>query len=188
MRRHLRDESDIKRISQWLMDEGSVSLAHFPRGDYTALIVCGSMNDYSVLSSISTLLETPITSSKAPSATTLPMGAVRVQGARAYALLEILKGHLVGLKGSEATAALKFFPPSGRLRGRHTTDEFLLPVWEDFARKSLLEWNSRRRTKMSPQEIDYRATAWLAGRVRRARRFLDRQGSSPEIRPVGKQL
>lgn len=184
MRHHLCDETDVKRIAQWLMDEGSVSLAHFARGNCTELIVCGSMNNYSVLSLISTLLEAPIASSRASSATTLPMGAVKVTGARAYALLKILKAHLVGLKrgrlwsfshpqedSEEDTLLTNSYAPCGK-------------TW----RKSLLEWNSRRKVKMPQQEIDERAGAWLEGRIRRARRFLDRQEFSHEVRPLGKQF
>lgn len=172
MKKQMVKESARLRVAQWLMDEGSVSVAYFARGDYTALLVCGSMNDYAVLSMISSALNAPITSSKTPGATTLPMGAVRVQSARAFALLEVLRAHLVGLKAMEASAALEYFPSSGIVRGRHTTDEFLLPVWKRFALDALNQWYARRRNKTSQEEIRSRAEAWVAGRIRRARRFI----------------
>jgi len=175
VRQRLSLKYDRVKVAQWLMDEGSVSVAYFRRGDYTILLVCGSMNDYSVLDSISEILDTPISSSKTPGMTTLPMGAIRVQSARAYALLEVIGPHLVGLKALEAKAAIQFFPASGILRGRHTTDEFLLSAWKEFSLESLNQWNARRRAKTSQQEVLARAERWVEGRVRRARRFVDAQ-------------
>jgi hypothetical protein len=173
MKRRLSNEGDRRVVAQWIMDEGSISVAYFSRGDYTILIVCGSMNDYSVLALLSKILEVSITSSKSPSPTTLPMGAIRVQSARAYALLGELPPDLHGLKGQEARAALEFFPPSGLLRGRHTTDEFLLPAWKGFSMKTMFEWNSRRRVKTREDRLTQLADISVNARVRRARRFLD---------------
>ena len=170
---------DQNKVAQLLMDEGSVSVAYFPRTDRTILLVCGSMNDYDVLRRISQVLGVAITSSKAPTQRTLPMGAVRAQGARAYVLLESLLPWLVGLKGLEAAGALRFFPRSGLISGRHTTDEFLASVWWGFARKSLSEWNSRRRAKATESELEGWAKSWVEGRVRRARRFIDAKASRP---------
>jgi len=174
LKQRLVNDGDKRTIAQWLMDEGSVSVAYFRRGDYTMLIVCGSMNDYQVLSELSRILETTITSSKAPGPSTLPMGALRVQSARAYALLSILETHLVGLKAMEAKEALQFFPPSGILRGRHTTDEFLVKTWRAYAKGCYFEWNKRRRIKSSSDDMERLAAAWVEGRIRRARRFIDR--------------
>jgi hypothetical protein len=87
--------------------------------------------------------------------------------------VEIIGPHLVGLKAMEARAALKFFPPSGLLRGRHTTDEFLTHVWEEFAIHTLHEWNSRRISKLSDHALENYARGWVEGRIRRARRFVD---------------
>lgn len=173
MRRQLTRDTDKCKVSQWLMDEGSVSVAYHKLPDHTILLVCGSMNDYEVLTTISAIMNSPITSSKPPGPTSLPMGAVRVVSARAYALLETIYPYLVGLKAKEAEAALRFFPSSGIVRGRHTTDEFLLPVWEDFSLDVLHQWNQRRRVKISKQEILEGAKRWVDARVRRARRFLD---------------
>lgn len=172
-RERLARAEDQELIAQWLMDEGSVSVAYYRRTDRTILLVCGSMNDYDVLSRISVVLGAPITSSRSPSLTILPMGAVRVQGARAFALLEVLIPRLVGLKAMEAAAALKFFPPSGLVKGRHTTDEFLATVWRQYARKCLFEWNSRRQVKVGDDELEKWARSWVEGRIRRARRFVD---------------
>lgn len=173
MRLLISNNEDRDRVAQWLMDEGSVTVSYFVRPDYTILIVCGSMNDYVVLSRISSILGVPITSSRVPSATILPVGAVRVQGARAYALLETLLPHLAGLKASEAKAALAFFPQTGRITGRHTTDEFLVSVWKEFAVSSLKSWNARRRRKLSDDELVNLSRTWVEGRIRRARRFID---------------
>jgi hypothetical protein len=173
MRRILVKEVDKCKVAQWIMDEGSVSVAYFSKGDYTLLLVCGSMNDYAVLSSISKILETTISSSKAPGPTTLPMVAVRVQSARAYTLLEIVMPYLTGLKRREAQVALNVFPHTGMLRGRHTTDEFFLDVWKEFAVDVLSEWNKKRKVKTNERELLERAQKWVEGRVKRARRFRD---------------
>ena len=185
MRRRLGAPEDTVRVSQWLTDEGSVSVAYFRRGDYTMLIVCGSMNDYAVLSALSGILDTPITSSKSPGSTTLPMGAIRIQSARAYALLQVIGPHLVGLKAMETKAALAYFPSSGLVRGRHTTDEFFLPVWKDFALDTLCSWNSRRRVKIRQEAILVRAEKWVEGRTRRARRFIDSSGGAVNASKCG---
>jgi len=95
--------------------------------------------------------------------------------AKAYALLETILPHMFGLKAMEAKAALSFFPRSGTLNGRHTTDEFLLPVWKEFAITSLKAWSVGRRRPLSAEEINKRAEAWVEGRISRARRFLDRR-------------
>jgi hypothetical protein len=173
IRHRLSAETDKCKVSQWLMDEGSVSVAYFAKSDHTILLVCGSMNDFEVLSSISEIVDTKITSSKAPGPKTLPIGAIRVQSARAYALLDAILPHLVGLKAKEAEAALKFFPPSGLRRGRHTTDEFLFVVWKEFSLNAIHEWNKMRKVKISEEEINERARIWVESRIRRARRFLD---------------
>jgi len=99
--------------------------------------------------------------------------------------LEVIAPHLEGLKAMEAKAALQFFPPSGRLRGRHTTDEFLLPVWKDFALNTLSSWNSRRRVKIRQEEILVRAEKWVEGRTRRARRFIDSSGGAVNASKCG---
>lgn len=164
---------DRLTLSQWLMDEGSVTVNYVLRDNLTSLVVCGSMNDYEVLSHISAVLGVPITSSRLPTLRVLPLGAVRVSSARAFALLRILEPHLTGLKAMEAKAALNFFPSSGTLRGRHTTDEFLLPAWRKFALQTLHAWNLRRIRKIEEEEIQERARTWVEGRVRRSHRFLD---------------
>ena len=174
MRQRLKKVEDQERTAQWLMDEGSVSVAYSPRTDHTILLVCGSMNDYAVLSKIGEILGVQITSSNAPAVTTLPMGAVRVQGPRAYATLRLLRPRLMGLKGMEADEALRFFPPSGGVGGRHTTDEFLTKTWRDYAKGCYSEWNKRRRIKSSRDDMERLAAAWVEGRIRRARRFIDR--------------
>jgi len=173
IRSRLTESKGEERVGQWLMDEGSVSVAYLKSRGLTCLLVCGSMCDYAVLAQISAALGTSIGSSKVPGPRTLPMGAIRVQSAKAYALLQALRGHLVGLKAMEANAALEFFPPLGVLRGRHTTDEFLAPVWREFAIETLMQWNLRRRQTLSSEELKALACTWVEGRIRRARRFLE---------------
>ncbi len=134
------------------------------------------MNDYAVLSRVSAAVRAGIVSSKLPEPTILPMGAIRVQSAKVYALLQVLENHLIGLKATETTEALRFFPLSGVVRGRHTTDEFLEPVWKQFALETLYQWNSRRRVKSPSWALEELARTWVEGRVRRARRFV---GASP---------
>jgi len=179
MRARLDANADQDVLAQWLMDEGSVTVAHSIQKESTILLVCGSMSDYEVLSRMSRILGAPITSSKVPYVTALPMGAVRVQGARAYAVLQILLPKLVGLKRMEAMEALKFFPPSGIVKGRHTTDEFLAKAWNAYAHRTLHDWNSKRRIKLSEHELDSLARSWVEGRMRRARRFIE-GGASPK--------
>jgi hypothetical protein len=186
LREHLSSPADQDTFAQWLMDEGSVGVCYFARGDITILLVCGSMNDFEVLGRISGILGVPITSSKVPTTTSLPVGAVRVQNGRAYALLQLLLPRLLGLKLAEATAALEFFPPSGRVKGRHTTDEFLTSVWRDHARRTLLEWDRLRVVKHSADDLKMWADDWVKGRIRRARRFVDRAAS--ESGPVSNNM
>ncbi|MDV3278631.1 MAG: hypothetical protein LYZ69_09255 [Nitrososphaerales archaeon] len=63
IRRRLASEDDRTKVAQWVMDEGSISVAFFKRTDLTSLVVCGSMNDFDVLSEISNILAAPITTS-----------------------------------------------------------------------------------------------------------------------------
>jgi hypothetical protein len=79
----------------------------------------------------------------------------------------------------EAKAALLFFLPSGSLRGRHTTDEFLVPVWRVFAKAILKAWSARRRQKLTVDEIRGMTETWVEGRFKRARRFIDKAAESP---------
>lgn len=130
------------------------------------------MNDHRSLSAIAKILHTPICSSRTPKPSVLPHVKIRIQTARAYAVLRIVDSHLTGLKKMEADAALEFFPPCGFVSGRHTTDEFLSAVWEGFARRTLTDWNSHRREPLSCHELDTLAKSWLQGRIARSRRFV----------------
>lgn len=173
VRKCLEDPKDRIRVAQWITDEGSVGLTYSNQADYSSLLVAGSMNDYDALSVISSILETPCTCSRSGQTTTLPLLGLRMVSAKAYALLEVLLSEMKGLKNMEARAALSFFPRTGTLPGRHTTDEFLLPVWKEFAISSLRSWNARRRKKLSDEEMTWKARAWVEGRIKRARRFVD---------------
>lgn len=173
VRKCLEDRSDRIRVAQWIVDEGTVGLTYFARTDYTSLLVCGSMNDCDAIRAISSILQTPSVCSKSGHLTTLPLQGVRMLSSKAYVLLEILLPEMQGLKAMEARAALSFFPRTGIITGRHTTDEFMVPVWEEFARSSLKSWNAKRRQKLANDELEIRVRAWVEGRIRRARRFID---------------
>ena len=173
IRKCLEDQRDRIRVAQWLVDEGSVSATYSHRSDYTSLLVCGSMNDSDAISVISSILQTPSTCSRSGRITALPLLGIRVVSAKAHALLEILLPEMKGLKAMEARAAISFFPPSGIVPGRHTTDEFMLSVWRNFAIDTLKSWNQKRRQKLSDYEMANMARTWVEGRIRRARRFID---------------
>ena len=169
----LEKEIDRIRVAQWVTDEGSVGVTFMSRMDYTAMLVCGGMNDNDAILAISSILQTPFNCSRSGKSGTLPMLGVRMVSAKAYALLTILLPYMSGLRALEGKAALAFFPPSGTLRGRHTTDEFLIPVWREFADASLKSWNAKRRQSLPDNELKAMARDWVNGRIRRARRFID---------------
>jgi hypothetical protein len=171
MKELLSEEGDKIRIAQWIMDEGCVSVSYHTKLQTSSLIVMGSMNDVEALSAVADILQSRITSSKLPGLGTLPMQGIRLQGARGYALLQAVRHHLVGLKRMEADVALAVFPPTGTMKGKHTTDEFFLEVWNEFARKSLSSWNSRRQRRLSNLELEDLAQIWVTRRIARARRF-----------------
>ncbi len=52
----LRSKDDCLTLAQWLMDEGSVSVDYLGTTDLTYLVVGGGMNDYEVLSHLSSIL------------------------------------------------------------------------------------------------------------------------------------
>ena len=66
------------------------------------------------------------------------------------------------------------------MRGRHTTDEFLTPVWREFAIKTLKSWNGRRVQKLTDDVLEGFARTWVEGRINRARRFM-KSGSTVDI-------
>ena len=59
------------------------------------------------------------------------------------------------------------------MEGRHTTDEFLVPVWRRYAIFALNEWNRRWRIGAPNEELAAWAEVWVNNRIRRARRFVD---------------
>jgi len=85
---------------------------------------------------------------------------------------------LTGLKRLEAEAALNFFPPSGIVKGKVTTDVYMGTVWRHFARESVEVWNRKRRSKLSTLQLDDIVEAWIQNRTARARRGL---GSTSRI-------
>jgi hypothetical protein len=62
--RKLGNSDDRAMVAQWLMDEGSISVAHYRHNGLTSLIVCGSMNDFKVPARVSHVLGVPITCAK----------------------------------------------------------------------------------------------------------------------------
>jgi hypothetical protein len=173
VRRCLAEQGVRIMMGQWIMDEGSVGVTYFKRTNYTALLVCGSMNDPEALDFISKILQTPCNCSRSGRTNTLPLLGVRMYSSKAYALLDTVLPHMAGLKAMEARAALAFFPPTGIASGKHTTDEFLTPVWKEFALLSLKSWSARRRQKIEDEELEILAKTWVEGRIKRARRFVD---------------
>ncbi len=171
MKNRLTNETDKVRVAQWIMDEGSISLAYHTKLRTTCLIVIGSMNDDSVLSAVARILGATITSSKPPRPGILPMEAIRVQSAKAYALLEVVQKYLIGLKHMEADIVLGTFPRSGVFKGKRTTDEFFANIWEEFSCNTLKIWNSRRQKPITKHALKEMADIWLKRRVSRARRF-----------------
>jgi hypothetical protein len=166
------DRSDRIRVAQWIMDEGTVGVTYFPRNDTTSLLVCGNMNDCDAIRVISSILQMPPVCTRSSRLATLPLQGVRMPSSKAYVLLEILLAEMQGLKAMEARAALSFFPRTGIISGRHTTDEFMVPVWKEFAINTLRSWSARRRQKLSEVEMKDMAREWVEGRIRRARRFI----------------
>jgi hypothetical protein len=168
------------RVAQWITDEASITVAHNLRFDTSSLMVVGAMNDFSAMEAIAKELEVTIISGAAPPRGRLPTHIIKVQGARAYSLLSLLSKELTGLKALEGRVALDFFPPSGIVKGKLTTDVFMATAWKQFARESVEVWNSKRRKKLSPLEIEDMIEAWIVNRAARARRGLIRDN---RVRP-----
>lgn len=101
----------------------------------------------------------------------MPLSFVKVHSAEAYALLSAIKDELVGLKRMEAEAALSFFPPSGYLKGRHSTDEFMMRAWRKYAESVISHWSIRKKAPLTSVEKEQLVESWIANRVRRARYF-----------------
>jgi hypothetical protein len=132
----------------------------------------GAMNDNGAMEAIAKETEVAIISGAVPASGRLPTHIIEVQGARAYSLLGLVSEELTGLKALEAKAALAFFPPSGIVKGKLTTDVYMGTVWRQFARESAEVWNRKRRSKLSSLEVDEMVEAWILNRTARARRGL----------------
>jgi hypothetical protein len=166
----LSDSTSRVRVAQWIVDEASISIAYSLRFDTSSLMVVGAMNDSAAMDIIAKQLGVRVVSGAVPPSGRLPTHILRVQGARACSLLGILSNELTGLKALEAEAALAFFPPSGLVKGKVTTDAYMGSVWRRFARESAELWNARRRSKLSQLQIDEIVDAWVLNRTGRARR------------------
>jgi len=160
------------RVAQWIMDEASISVAYNSRYDTSSLMVVGAMNDDSAMKVIAEQLGVKVIPGAAPPLGRLPTHIVKLQGARAYGLLEILSKELTGLKALEASAALRYFTTSGIVKGKLTTDVYMGTVWRQFARQSVEGWNRKRRNKLSPLQISEMVEMWIQNRTARARRGL----------------
>lgn len=158
------------RIAQWIVDEASISVAYNSRTDSTSLLVAGAMNDVSAMESIAQILSVNLCVGTKPQEGRLPTHILRVQGMKAYSLLGLIMEELTGLKALEAKAALAFFPPGGFIKGKLTTDVYMVGAWRQFARQSTDVWNAKRRTKLSEQQLDDLVEAWILNRITRARR------------------
>jgi len=143
----------------------------------------GAMNDNGAMEAIAQELGITTISGAAPAMGRLPTHILKVQGVRAYSLLGLVSKELIGLKALEASAALTFFPPSGIVKGKVTTDEYMGRVWRQFARESAEVWNRKRRSKLSPAQIQEMIEAWILNRTARARRGLI-QHDTTEVQAV----
>ena len=164
------------RIAQWIVDEASISVAYNSRTNSTALLVVGAMNDISAMESIAQILSVKLCAGTKPQEGRLPMHILRVQGMKAYCLLGLIMEELTGLKALEGEAALAFFPPVGFMKGKLTTDVYMVGVWRQFARQSIDVWNAKRRNKLSPQQLDDLVEAWMRNRTTRAKRGTGQPG------------
>lgn len=171
--RLLADPIDRARFAQWLIDEGTVSVSYDAVQNTTRLVVAGAMTDVEAISRIAGILNAPVTNTGVNfDRPILPVFSIVLRSAEAYAVLRILQPELVGLKAEEAEAALAYFPPSGYMRGRHTTDEFLLPIWRDFATRVVHRWNARKKLPLDGDSLMKIVDRWMEGRINRARRNL----------------
>ncbi|MDA4122617.1 MAG: hypothetical protein OK456_05485 [Thaumarchaeota archaeon] len=172
----LADPTSRVRVAQWIVDEASISVGYHRRHDTTSLLVSGAMNDNVAINEIAKYLGVAVIAGASPADGRLPTHIAKVQGSRAYILLGLLTNELTGLKALEARAALSFFPPSGIIKGKVTTDVYMQSVWRQFAKDSVEVWNRKRRIKLSPLEMEEIVEAWIANRTGRARRGLKKDG------------
>ncbi len=175
MKRLLTRRTHRVRVAQWLADEGTITTIYDKKNNSTYLSVAGQMTDLFALEEISKIMGTRVNNgTTVPVDGWMPMSYVRVNGAEAYVLLETIRSQLIGLKGMQAEEALKYFPKSGLMKGRHSTDEFMMPAWNRYAIGVLLRWNQRRPAPLSTETLQQLAASWIAARVKRARRYRDR--------------
>lgn len=168
--RYLRKRADRVRIAQWICDEGWISTIYDFKTNDTFLTVGGQMTDTAVLKVIAEILHESVTKvTKTPHYGWLPVSAVKVRSAEAYALLRTIQKELFGLKRLEAEAALGFFPASGFLKGRHPTDEFMIPIWRTYAKGVLSEWNKKRDAPVTGAEEDAMLQSWMKKRIKKGK-------------------
>jgi DNA-binding XRE family transcriptional regulator len=172
VRGYLTKAVDRVRIAQWLCDEGAISTSYDLINDNTYLTVSGCMTDVHVLDKLGEIIHERVNNqTKIPRFGWMPLSFVKVHSAEAYALLLAIKNELVGLKRMEAEAALSFFPASGYLKGRHSTDEFMMNTWRNYAESVVSHWSIRKQAPITTAEKEKLVESWIANRVRRARYF-----------------
>jgi hypothetical protein len=175
------DSAAKMKIARWIVDEGSITQVYNLRTNSSSLLVAGAMNDYGAIQPVARALGITTQSCSIPQKGRLPMHSIRVQGAKAYALLGLLAEELVGLKAGEARAALSFFPACGLVKDKVTTDVYMGEVWREFARESVEAWNEKKRNKLTPRQVDDIVEAWVLNRTARARRGLSRDRPTKKI-------
>ncbi|HEV2227059.1 MAG TPA: hypothetical protein VGR56_09695 [Nitrososphaerales archaeon] len=155
-----------------MCDEGAISTSYDLKNDNTYLTVGGGMTDVHVLGKLGEIIHERVKNqTKTPRFGWMPLSYIRIHSAEAYALLLTIKNELVGLKRMEAEAALRFFPASGYLKGRHSTDEFMLKAWRKYADSVISRWSLRKPAPLTTVEKKRLVESWMEKRIRRARYF-----------------
>lgn len=128
------------------------------------------MTDVAVLRAIAEILHKRVTRDTGkPHPGWLPLSAVKVRSAEAYALLQAIRKELIGLKKMEAEAALEFFPSTGFMKGRHPTAEFLTSAWVRYGSTVIAEWNRTSPNPVSAAQESLLLKIWLRNRMRKGK-------------------
>ena len=172
VRGYLSKLEDRTRVAQWLCDEGVISTTYDSKNNNTYLVVGGAMVDDHVLEEIGRILHERVNNqTKDPKPGCLPLKYVRIHSAEAYSLLDCIVNELLGLKRFEAESVIGYFPPSGIVKGRHSTDEFMFDAWVQYAEEIVSRWAKSNRTAVSDVVAKSVVRSWLSSRVARARYF-----------------
>lgn len=127
------------------------------------------MTDTYVLREIARLIHERVNNqTKKPRSGWMPLAYVRVHSAEAYAMLGAIRKDLLGLKRLEAESALNYFPQSGYVKGRHSTDEFMRGAWREYSKRVISDWNERSGNRVTEDEEQELVRAWIATRSRKS--------------------